>query len=559
MSGNARPIRFGVFEVDLHTGELRRQGVRIKLRDQPFQILLLLLAHPGEVVSRDELQKQLWPGDTFVDFDRGLNKAVNHLRDALGDSAESPRFIETLPKRGYRFITSVDAYPPNGYPLEPTRETQHAEWPEPRADAQPPGARGTTRSRKLRLSTGLPWTIAGLASVVAAISGGLLWRARQPVDRPMMRFSVDLGPEAIRGRAESGEFYNPVISPDGTHLVFPAKAADGSERLAMRRLDQSIVTMLAGTEGAADPFFSPDGQWIGFFAGQKLKLKKIPIHGGAVVTLCDTAGPEMGASWGRRRHEPIWMDTICSACLRPETNRRSSVSPSSTASGPGVGRRFCPAVRMFCSPASSPIDLVVHDLQRGTVTRLTFDAALNRHPVWMLDGQHIVYGSDVPANDGELAHSQTAAAAEQQAESLSSFVVTRATHCYTLKQRIAAPDKTMAAPQTTGKNERPSLLPEKRADVGVEHVAFKAWLLHTRVIEVPFQIPPHSDSFHNLYRPDVTRRCEGENFRQLQFLESHCENGSSRFRSQPTSPERLREPPKNLHSWSEVRLKFWDR
>src|SRR5271157_6465103 len=117
MSGNGRPIRFGVFEVDLHTGELRKQGLRIKLRDQPFQILLLLLAHPGEVVSRDELQKQLWPADTFVDFDRGLNKAVNHLRDALGDSAESPRFIETLPKRGYRFIAPVDSGHPNGHPL----------------------------------------------------------------------------------------------------------------------------------------------------------------------------------------------------------------------------------------------------------------------------------------------------------------------------------------------------------------------------------------------------------------------------------------------------------
>ena len=93
MSGNGRPIRFGVFEVDLHTGELRKQGLKIKLRDQPFQILLLLLAHPGEVVSRDELQKQLWPADTFVDFDRGLNKAVNHTDcgDDRGMSALNPR------------------------------------------------------------------------------------------------------------------------------------------------------------------------------------------------------------------------------------------------------------------------------------------------------------------------------------------------------------------------------------------------------------------------------------------------------------------------------------
>ena len=101
-------IRFGVFEVDLTTGELRKQGLRIKLRDQPFQILCVLLEHPGQVVTRDELQRRLWPADTFVDFDRGLNRAVNQLRDALCDSADTPRFIETLPKRGYRFIGLVD-------------------------------------------------------------------------------------------------------------------------------------------------------------------------------------------------------------------------------------------------------------------------------------------------------------------------------------------------------------------------------------------------------------------------------------------------------------------
>jgi DNA-binding winged helix-turn-helix (wHTH) protein len=202
-SGKGHAIRFGVFEVDLDTGELRKQGVRIKLRDQPFQILRLLLAHPGEVLSRDELQKQLWAGDTFVDFDRGLNKAVNHLREALGDSAENPRFIETLPKRGYRFIAPVEAGPPNGHPFQPTREPQDSlvERLEPWADAQPPSLRGATRGLTLKLRAGLPWTIAGLTSVFAVICGALLWRATRPVDRPMMRFSVDLGPEAIPGQA----------------------------------------------------------------------------------------------------------------------------------------------------------------------------------------------------------------------------------------------------------------------------------------------------------------------------------------------------------------------
>src|SRR6185369_8320405 len=100
--------RFGLFEVDSRTGELRKQGRRLKLRGRPFDILVLLLARGGDVISRDELRQQLWQADTFVDFDHGLNSAVNRLREALGDSAENPRFIETLPKRGYRFIAPIE-------------------------------------------------------------------------------------------------------------------------------------------------------------------------------------------------------------------------------------------------------------------------------------------------------------------------------------------------------------------------------------------------------------------------------------------------------------------
>ena len=103
-----RVARFGVFEVDLRAGELRKHGLKIKLQDQPFQILAMLLAQPGEVVTREELRQKLWPADTFVDFDHGLNNAIKRLREALGDSAESPRYVETLPRRGYRLIVPVD-------------------------------------------------------------------------------------------------------------------------------------------------------------------------------------------------------------------------------------------------------------------------------------------------------------------------------------------------------------------------------------------------------------------------------------------------------------------
>ena len=105
----SEPVRFDCFEVDFRAGELRKQGVKIKLQEQPLQILAMLLEHPGEVVTREELRNKLWPADTFVDFDHGLNKAINKLRDALGDSADNPRFIETLARRGYRFLESPAA------------------------------------------------------------------------------------------------------------------------------------------------------------------------------------------------------------------------------------------------------------------------------------------------------------------------------------------------------------------------------------------------------------------------------------------------------------------
>jgi TolB-like protein len=102
-------IRFGAFELDLRAGELRKQGIKIKLQEQPFQILAMLHANLGQVVTREELRSKLWPADTFVDFDHSLNKAINKLREALGDSAENPRFIETLSRRGYRFLLPIEA------------------------------------------------------------------------------------------------------------------------------------------------------------------------------------------------------------------------------------------------------------------------------------------------------------------------------------------------------------------------------------------------------------------------------------------------------------------
>src|SRR5580693_1901892 len=117
-NGN-RTIRFGAFEADLPSGEVRKSGSRIKLQDQPFKVLQILLEHPGDLVTREELQSRIWPEDSFGDFDHAVNVAVGKLRAALGDSAENPSFIETVPRRGYRFVARLDESPADTHPQLP--------------------------------------------------------------------------------------------------------------------------------------------------------------------------------------------------------------------------------------------------------------------------------------------------------------------------------------------------------------------------------------------------------------------------------------------------------
>jgi TolB-like protein/DNA-binding winged helix-turn-helix (wHTH) protein/Flp pilus assembly protein TadD len=121
MPAKATTVRFGVFEVDLRSGELRRNGVKVRLQEQPFQVLVALLERPGEVVTRDELRRRLWPADTFVDFDHSLNAAVKRLREALEDTADNPRFVETLPRHGYRLVAPVERPEPASVPPAPPK------------------------------------------------------------------------------------------------------------------------------------------------------------------------------------------------------------------------------------------------------------------------------------------------------------------------------------------------------------------------------------------------------------------------------------------------------
>lgn len=236
MSANSssRVIRFSTFEVNLQSGELRQRGQKVRLQEQPFQVLAALLKRPGEVVTREELRSRLWPADTFVDFDHSLNAAIKRLRDTLGESAETPIFIETLARRGYRFIGNVEM--PAGIPSAPPRPWR---W------------LSTKRSAVLG---GL--TVCALALSFLYYSNSLRSKAVQPPVIPSVTPAV----------TNVGEKHAPSLSPDGQHLAFAWNGGAGPHF--------SIYVKLVGTEESLrltnqesidfNPVWSPDGRYIAF-------------------------------------------------------------------------------------------------------------------------------------------------------------------------------------------------------------------------------------------------------------------------------------------------------
>lgn len=163
-------FRFGVFEVDTASGDVRKRGVRVRLQPQVLRVLELLLAHRGQVVTRDEFRERLWPSDTFVDFDHGLNKAVNRLREVLGDSAESPRFIETVPKRGYRFIASAEIVGPAEPSTDEPAARPDALATDGAAGAEPTGPPTASPARAGRAWGRTVLVATGLAAAALAVA-----------------------------------------------------------------------------------------------------------------------------------------------------------------------------------------------------------------------------------------------------------------------------------------------------------------------------------------------------------------------------------------------------
>jgi Tol biopolymer transport system component/DNA-binding winged helix-turn-helix (wHTH) protein len=240
-----RIIRFGVFEADLVAGELRKNGRKLKLQDHPFRVLALLLERPGELISRDELREKLWV-DTFVEFDHSLNTAINKIRGALGDPADNPRFIETLPRRGYRFIFPVAGGPVAAAPAVSVGSIQTAP-PTPPADA-------------VRARRGL-WC-AGTAAVLAVLAAAAIYGPRF-LGPPSPNRDAALRPVPLT--SFPGEEHGPSFSPDGTQVAFCWDGEKGDYDIYVQVI--GTANPLPITDDPADemtPAWSPDGRQVAF-------------------------------------------------------------------------------------------------------------------------------------------------------------------------------------------------------------------------------------------------------------------------------------------------------
>lgn len=282
--------QFGVFELDLRAGELRRNGIKVKLQEQPFQILAELLERPGQVVTRDELRNRLWPADTYVDFDHSLNAAIRRLRDALGDAAENPTFVETVARRGYRFLAPVKGTPQSGPTLV-----------EPEIVAPSLAARAA-RFRH--------WWIAGLASAIVLVLIGLAIGFRMAPQSPVLdrttRLTANPAGDPIRAAA---------ISRDGRHLAFSDETG-----FYLRQIGTGETHPVALPEGmtATALSWAPDNDHIVVALSGKDRLNslwEISVFGGCARKVVDDgsqpsvspSGKQIAFLAGPPLHQRIWI------------------------------------------------------------------------------------------------------------------------------------------------------------------------------------------------------------------------------------------------------------
>jgi Tol biopolymer transport system component/DNA-binding winged helix-turn-helix (wHTH) protein len=336
INGSGR-VRFGPYEVDPHTHELWKHGTRVRLVGQPFEILMVLISRPGQLVTREELRSELWPGDTFVDFNHGLNAAVNKLRDALCDSADDPKFIETLPRRGYRFVAAVEKVAaekvveavavlpidppvavaaPAALDSAPTPFVQE-ELPVISIDSAPihqPKKRASWRGiviASLILMVGL-WVLANIGILD-------MMRSRHGQAEKLEAERSGVRPPALL-TSLSDATSDPSFSPDGNRVAFRRNGfVPGTSGIWVKQIGGDQLKQITSNAGDCCPVWSPDGRLVAFsrFSDTERTIYTIPANGGALQRLIST---RVGSKHG----ELDWLPDGTSVAFVSEASRGTS-------------------------------------------------------------------------------------------------------------------------------------------------------------------------------------------------------------------------------------------
>jgi len=384
---SAQIVRFGVFEADLETGELRRNGLKVPLQGQPFQVCAILLEHSGDLVTREELRHKVWPEDTFVDFDHALNTSIAKIRIALGDDADNPRFVETLPRRGYRSIGPVDP------PSSQVSSASVSLW----------------RFERLKAT----WTLTGVGAALLALLSGIA------ISRFLRnRSGVPLPPSNVLPLASLPGFeVQPAFSPDGNHVALALRAEKNSGiYTSMVGGEKSL--RLTNNSGDCCPRWSPDGREIAFsrMSDEGVDIYVIPALGGTEHRVfswppeghrSSTVPPwrinARSLDWSPDGKVLAFADTqedkthawIALLSLADSTIRPLTSPPSQNLD---YGPAFSPdgsTVAFIRGIAAGVVeDLYVVPAAGGAPKRLTFDNTwILGPPAWTSDGRDIVFSS----------------------------------------------------------------------------------------------------------------------------------------------------------------------
>ena len=372
-NASAQIVRFGVFEADLRSGELRKNGVRVPLQSQPFQVFVLLVEHSGELVTREELRQKVWPEDTFVDFEQALNTAIGKIRIALGDDADNPRFVETLPRRGYRFIGPVD---------KPRLQTISTAAPKGRLE---------------ELTARWSWVGVGAAALVL-LSTIATWRlVRKPAESRLP--SVEVVPLV----APHGMQAAPAFSPDGNQVAFVEFEGGKGTGIYTTLIGGEKLLHVTDNPGDCCPTWSPDSRQIAFarYSKEEMSFYVVSALGGTEHRLY--TGP---ANAGRSDWSPD--GRVLAFSVRSANEIRSRIALLSLADLTTRPLTSPPHQELDEEPAFSPDglrvafargsvgglgrDLFVLPVTGGEPKRLTFDNC-STSPVWTQDGSEIVFSS----------------------------------------------------------------------------------------------------------------------------------------------------------------------